>query len=219
MGFVLGFCASLYLMIFMRQKKDEKNSKNDFQGISVFINFTIIDKDEAIQQGVEDKIGTKIGKGFLRDKIASAAGKVAARRVSDETVANKMGDKMSDLFPQKLSEMGILAEAKKVYGTGAFFVIKLTFLSIDLQKLLNKTAGAEKANMFEDVMNLLGGNWAKETLSDKMMPLVLAKLQEKLPEKMTEKMTEKGLLCDIVVKSENEEALYFFQQMNIETVE
>jgi hypothetical protein len=61
----------------------------------------------------------------LRDKIASAAGKVATRKVSDEQVANKMSGKMSELFPEKLSEMGILAEADKVYGAGSFFVIKL----------------------------------------------------------------------------------------------
>jgi hypothetical protein len=49
-----------------------------------------------------------------------------------------------------------------------------------------------------------------------MMPMVLSKLQEKLPVKMTEKMAAKGLVCDIVVKSESEEALYFFQQTNQE---
>ena len=71
------------------------------------------------------KVGAKLGKGFLRDKIASAAGNVAARKISDETFANKMGGKISEMFPQKLAEMGILAEAKKVYGSGSFFVIKL----------------------------------------------------------------------------------------------
>lgn len=73
----------------------------------------------------KDKIGEKIGKGFLRNKIATAAGKVAVRKVSDEKVANKMGEKMGELFPEKLAEMGILAEADKVYGAGSFFVIKL----------------------------------------------------------------------------------------------
>jgi len=34
-------------------------------------------------------------------------------------------------------------------------------VSIDLTKLLDKAAGKEKANMFTDVMNLLGGDWAK----------------------------------------------------------
>lgn len=36
-----------------------------------------------------------------------------------------------------------------------------TMVSIDLTKLLDKAAGKEKANMFTDVMNLLGGDWAK----------------------------------------------------------
>lgn len=34
-------------------------------------------------------------------------------------------------------------------------------MTIDLTKLLDKAAGKEKANMFTDVMNLLGGDWAK----------------------------------------------------------
>jgi hypothetical protein len=68
-------------------------------------------------------------------------------------------------------------------------------------------------------MNLLGGNWAKDSLASQMMPMVLAKLQEKLPEKMASKMAEKGLVCDIVVKSESDEALYFFKQTNPEAVE
>lgn len=120
-----------------------------------------------------------------------------------------------------------------------------TFVSIDLSKLLDKAAGKEKANMFNDAMHLLGGNWAKviwltlyisqstytavttftylckqkESLADRMMPMVLSKLQEKLPNKMTEKMGEKGLVCDITVKSESDEALYFFQQTNPESEE
>jgi hypothetical protein len=56
-------------------------------------------------------------------------------------------------------------------------------------------------------------------MQDKVLPLILSKIQSKLPEKMTEKMAEKGLMCDIVVKSEADEALYFFQQTNPETVD
>lgn len=215
-GVFFGIAVTLFVVIFIKQKSDKKKSKNDFKGISVFINFLIVDKEKAVQQGVEGKIGAKLGKGFLRDKIAAKVGSIAAKNVSDETVALKMSSKMSEMLPQKLSEMGILAEAVKVYGGGSFFVIKLTMLNIDLQVLLGKTAGAKKASMFEDLINLLGGNWAKESLVGQMMPLVLAKLQAKLPEKMAEKMAEKGLVCDIVVQSETEEALYFFEQTNPE---
>jgi hypothetical protein len=54
-GFFLGFAAALYAIVFMKQKKDKKSSNNDFKGVSVFINYLIIDKDKAIQQGVEGK--------------------------------------------------------------------------------------------------------------------------------------------------------------------
>jgi hypothetical protein len=54
-GFILGFCAALYAIVFMKQKKDSKKLKDGFKGISVFINFLIIDKDEAIQHGVEGR--------------------------------------------------------------------------------------------------------------------------------------------------------------------
>lgn len=54
-GFVLGVIAAVFGLVFMKQKKDDKKkSANDgFKGISVFINFCIIDKEEAIQNGVE----------------------------------------------------------------------------------------------------------------------------------------------------------------------
>lgn len=218
-GVILGIAATLYAMVFMKQKSEKEKLKSGFKGISIFINFLIVDKEKAIQQGVEGKISGKIGKGFLRDKIAARAGNIASKKVSDDTVADKMSGKMSELLPDKMAEMGIMAEASKVYGAGSFFVMKLTFLKVDLQKLLDNAAGAKKASMFEDFVNLLGGNWARESMQDKVLPLILSKIQSKLPEKMTEKMAEKGLMCDIVVKSEADEALYFFQQTNPETVD
>lgn len=218
-GIILGFVAALYAIVHMKQKSEKDKMKSGISGVSIFINFLIVDKEKAIQQGVEDKVSAKIGKGFLRDRIAARAGNVAAKKVSDDTVADKMSGKMSDLLPEKMSEMGITATADKVYGAGAFFVMKLTLHKVNLQVLLDKAAGKEKANKFEDMMNLLGGNWAKESLADQMLPMIVSKLQAKLPEKMTEKMAEKGLVCDIVVKSEADEALYFFNQTNPEAIE
>lgn len=50
---------------------------------------------------------------------------MAASKISDETIANKMSEKMIELMPAKMAEMGIIAEASKVYGKGPFFVVKL----------------------------------------------------------------------------------------------
>jgi hypothetical protein len=42
------------------------------------------------------------------------------------------------------------------------------------------------------------------------MPLLCSKLQQKLPDTLKEKFAEKGVIVDVVVKTEAEEAAYFF---------
>jgi hypothetical protein len=74
---------------------------------------------------VEAKLSEKIGTGFFRDKIKAQIGKVAANKISDESIAKKMSDKMIELIPSKMFEMGIVATASKSYGKGSFFVVKL----------------------------------------------------------------------------------------------
>jgi hypothetical protein len=46
-----------------------------------------------------------------------------------------------------------------------------TLVSIDLTKLLDKAAGKEKASMFQEFMDLLGGNWAKVRTSPSVRPV------------------------------------------------
>lgn len=85
----------------------------------------ILDKSEAIQNGVEAKLTERIGSGFIRNKIKTSLGKVAANKISDESIANKMSSKMIELIPTKMFEMGIVATATKVFGKDSFFVVKL----------------------------------------------------------------------------------------------
>jgi hypothetical protein len=42
------------------------------------LNFLIVDKSEAVRAGVEEKIGGKLGHGFLRDKVAAGLGEYVA---------------------------------------------------------------------------------------------------------------------------------------------
>ena len=75
---------------------------------------------------------------------------------------------------------------------------------------MDKVAGQEKASRFEEVMNILGGQWAKDSLSDSIVPIICSKIQDKLPVKLKETFEEKGLHCDITVKPDSEEAEFFF---------
>ena len=79
-----------------------------------------------------------------------------------------------------------------------------------MQQLITKKAGEEKANKLEEMFKLIGGEWAKETLGTTILPLICNKIQEKLPAIIQEKLMEKGLVAEIIVKSEAEEASYFF---------
>eukprot|EP00602_Paraphysomonas_sp_CaronLab_P010384 CAMPEP_0185024590 /NCGR_PEP_ID=MMETSP1103-20130426/7725_1 /TAXON_ID=36769 /ORGANISM="Paraphysomonas bandaiensis, Strain Caron Lab Isolate" /LENGTH=157 /DNA_ID=CAMNT_0027557605 /DNA_START=264 /DNA_END=737 /DNA_ORIENTATION=+ len=151
-----------------------------------------------------------MGRGFVRDKIAQRMGKIAAAKVSDETIGGKIGEKMCEEIPGKMSEMGIVANASKVYGKGSFFVIRLSLVSADIQQLVNKAAGKEKGGKLNEMMSILGGKWAQDSLSTQILPLLCSKIQKKLPDTMREKFASKGLTMDITVKTESEEAEYFF---------
>lgn len=209
LGIVVGFAGCLYYLA-SKKIKSGGDLAAAVKGQSVYLNFLILDKSEVVQAGVEAKLSEKIGSGFFRDKLKKKLATVAANKVSDETVANKMSDKMIEIMPTKLFEMGLVANASRAYGKGSFFVVKLTILSADVQKLVDKVAGKEKANKFDEIMNIMGGKWAKDSLGESILPMICSKIQEKLPIKMKEVFDEKGLNCEITVKSDAEEAEFFF---------
>ena len=71
------------------------------------------------------RVQNKLGTGFFRDKIASKLGAVAAKNVSDEKVAETIGSKVSEIFPAKLAEVGLTAEATKVFCKGPYLVVRM----------------------------------------------------------------------------------------------
>ena len=50
---------------------------------------------------------------------------MAAKFVSDEKVADTMGTKVAELFPMKLAEVGLHAEASKVFCKGPYLVVRM----------------------------------------------------------------------------------------------
>lgn len=208
LGIFIGFVGCLYYLA--SKKRKTGGPDHEVKGQTVFLNFLILDKSEAIRAGVETKLSEKIGSGFFRDKLKKSVGRLAASNISDEAVAVKMSSSMVEQIPSKLFEIGLVATASRVYGKGSFFVIKLTIMSADIQKLIDKVAGKEKGSMFDEVMNILGGKWARDSLEEKMIPAICSKIQDKLPMKMKEAFDVKGLQCDITVKSDSEEADFFF---------
>ena len=124
-GAVLGFVGCLYFLVLKRGAK--KSDADELKGQSIYINLLVVDKTEAVATGVTDKLQSKVGHGFFRDKITTKIGQVVGTRISDDIVAKKMAEKMVEMIPSRMREMGLTGTATKVWGPkNAFFVIKLT---------------------------------------------------------------------------------------------
>jgi hypothetical protein len=199
-----------------RAKKSKDNTGEELKGHSVYINLKILDKTRAVSEGVTSKLQAKVGHGFFRDKITTHVGKTVGNNISDELVCKKMAEAIVDMIPSKMIDMGLGATATKVYGKGDFFVIRLTIVSADVAKILHKVGGESKANKFEQVMAMLGGQWAKDSLSEQALPLISSEIQEKLTEKMKEEFEKKGLVADIIVRSEQDQSDWFFNFIRTE---
>jgi hypothetical protein len=108
-----------------RTANEKKNGGQQLKGKSLYLNFLILDKFVAVQAGVEEKLQDKLGRGFIRDKIVNSVSKVAANKVSDETVGEKISEKIIQEIPLKVRELGITAEATRVYCRDSLFILKL----------------------------------------------------------------------------------------------
>ena len=74
LGALCGIAGCLYLLASIKKKKEQDTDA--VKGVSVYLNFIILDKTVAIQSGVKEKMQSKMGRGFIRDKIASGIGKI-----------------------------------------------------------------------------------------------------------------------------------------------
>jgi hypothetical protein len=72
-----------------------------------------------------ERVSSKIGSGYFRDRFAKKLGNVAAKRVSDQVVAEKAAPKIIDAMPVRLAEMGIVTEVNQSYLKDSLIVLKL----------------------------------------------------------------------------------------------
>jgi hypothetical protein len=77
-------------------------------------------------------------------------------------------------------------------------------------------AGEEKALIVDKYMNMLPPS-IREFLTLEALPFIVKQLQAGLPDKMKEDMREKGLICDVLIQSEEEQATYFYSTIKMLT--
>ena len=115
---------------------------------------------------------------------------------------------------EKLESMGLNSEITKVYQKGAFFVVRLNLISIDLQKLIIVKAGEKKASTFNEITKILGGKWVHDSMSSSMLPLIANKMQDILPERFSEKLSERGIKADITVTTNDSQCDFFYDAIS-----
>jgi hypothetical protein len=188
---------SLYLNIFIAQKTEEMN--------------------KIIQEQIDQKVPNPLGFGLLR----KAAGKIAMKKVTTDLIAAKMAQKIPDVMPAKMAEMGIEADVEEVYRKGSFVVLHITIVNSDIHKLIEAKLDGEKADKVDRVLDCLkycARCFGKEEfLEDKVQYTMNSKIAEAMAEKLgqtlPEKMAEKGLIVDVVGRTEATEAAFLFEAL------
>ena len=84
-----------------------------------------------------------------------------------------------------------------IFSFSYYFFLLLTYpflsqiINADLHKLMIAKAGEDKANIFNEIMKLLGGA-VEDALQSNLLSMVATQLQEVLPPKMSAQLEEKG---------------------------
>jgi len=171
--------------------------------------------DKVVKKDVQDKLAKRTG---LRGPFAALAGRAAAKMVTEDAIAAKLARKIPKAMPAEMAALGIQAEVEEVYRKGSFVVLRVRIIKCDLNAMITKAEGAEKARNAQRVLGCLRGvatlfgygEYFDDSVDFKVRRKVVDGMCEMLP-KLSEKMAEVGLEVDIVAKSEPEEAAFFFE--------
>jgi len=187
---------------------------------SMYLNIMILKKPD--QETITPVIETKIQNVPILGHFSlfrRYGAKVAYKAITEDKIAAKLAIEMPSRMPEKMKEMGIDAEVEEVFTLGAFVVLRLVIVHVELPKLLAAKLDADKAEKATKVLGGIRSFAGKLGLEEKLLERrdkvlggkIVEKLCEILPQKLPEKMAEKGMEVEVVTRAEAEEALFFFQ--------
>lgn len=216
---VLGSFGIFIYFITRNQKnakgKAEQNEDEQVKGKILFLNIIILDgKKETIERVATEKLQAAVGSGPVRNFFVKKMASQKANTMSDDDFSSKVSERVLEAVPLRLAEVGITVRGEKVFQRGPYFVLRLNILSADLQKLLTKRAGQDKATLITDLVNMVGGKKLEDTVSTSLLSNVAVRIQEIMPERMAAVFAEKGIRTDIQVRSEEEQAAFFFDAIS-----
>jgi hypothetical protein len=110
-----------------------ENEELNLQGEILFLNFILIDKKDAVKAKVSERIHNKWGHGFLVDRIAQRVGELATIAISDEKISNLMSEKICNVIPKKMIELGkilpfMLGKTHIIHICNTSYILSITFI-------------------------------------------------------------------------------------------
>jgi len=142
----------------------------------------------------------------------------AAQNMTEDAMASHAAERIPQLVPGKLAELGCAAEVEEVFQKGAFVILRVTVLQYDAAALLGPEAKLPQPTKGPGCLAFLAcccsgqpKPWARKT--DGVAAKVAEKLCESLPEALSEKLSDKDVFVDVVAKTEADEAAYFFVEL------
>lgn len=178
---------------------------------SFYLNIVLLNKDEVVDKMVKEKVGSgPLGFG-VGAKMASCLAKKAA---TDEKVTGQLGEKLLEMLPKQIADMGIDLKLTKRYLKGPLVVLKAEILETDPVKLISKAKGdtaGQHMKQLQEAVEFLELETAKKQMASSMMKQAREKLMEKLVETLPQKLSEAaGARVEINALSEADEAEWFF---------
>ena len=176
-----------------------------------YVNLIVLNKDEVIEQQVNEKIS---GKGMMGGLARKAATAVAKRAVRDEKVGAKVGSELVARVPGIIAEFGINVKLTQRYVGGPLVVLRCEINDADGRAILAKVKGEEAAQHFANMTDAFaalgveaGTQQVKTVLHAKVKEALMEKLVDLLPAKLQEIA---GVKVDVICNDEATEADWFF---------
>ena len=119
------------------------------------------------------------------------AGAIANNVVDDEKFSTIMGTKVSPVITQRLEEMGIKSDVFLAYAYANILCIEINLLCADAKKVIEKKAGKEKVQEFENFLGIFGMPQLNNSIDDTLAGIIGSKMQAALPNVLREKMADK----------------------------
>jgi len=176
-----------------------------------YLNLVLLNKNDVVEKIVKDKVGSGVSGLHIRSKLAAT---VAKKALKDEAVSSKLAEKLVDLVPKQIADLGIKILLEKRFIEGPLLVLQATIKETDGVKMMTKVKGEEAGKKFaelQEAMAFLELEEAEQKLRNTLLKKARNSLMEKLCTMLPNKLYDAaGARVEVTALSEAEQPEWFY---------